>query len=84
MAERTKLFIVAHVPPELERALLQHVRTFDTQHPGCHFEIGIDGPDQSISEMVEMLRVAPALTFTKMFQRKGDKRTSTSATAASA
>lgn len=74
MADRSKLFIVAHVPPGLERALLQHVRNFDTAHPGCHFEIGIDGPQQSLSEMAEMLRVDPALTFTQIFQRKGDKQ----------
>ena len=67
--ERSKLFIIAHIPAALERELLQHVRDFDTAHPGCHFEIGVDGPERSIVEMVEALRVDPALTFTKIFER---------------
>lgn len=74
---RSKLFIIAHIPPALERELLQHVRNFDTAHPGCHFEIGVDGPDRPLAEMVEMLRVDPGLTFTKIFDRESPKRTQT-------
>jgi hypothetical protein len=68
-----KIFTIAHVPPELEKAWLQHLRDFDVAHPGCHFEVCIDAPDKSIEEMVETLRVNPSLTFTKIFERgKGE------------
>jgi hypothetical protein len=73
-SERAKFFITAHIPAALERGLLQHVRDFDTANPGCHFEIGIDGPDRPLVEMVEMLRVDPALTFTKIFERESAKQ----------
>jgi hypothetical protein len=65
-----KIFTVAHVPEELQRAWLQHLRDFDTAHPGCHFEVALDAPDASLEEMVERLRVEPRLTFTQIFERK--------------
>jgi hypothetical protein len=68
---RTKVFIIAHIPPELEQAWLQHVRDFDTAHSGCHIEIGVEpSSDVPITEAVEMLRIDPALTFTKIYDRK--------------
>ena len=73
MSDRLKVFITAHVPPELQRAFLQHVRDFDTAHPGCHFEIGIDGPDIQLAEAVEQLRIDPALTFATIFERAKSK-----------
>jgi hypothetical protein len=66
MAERCKIFTVAHVPEELQQAWLQHLRDFDTAHPGCHFEVGIDGPEATSAERI---RVEPGLTFTKIFER---------------
>jgi hypothetical protein len=39
-------------------------------NPGCHFEIGVDAPDEPLAAMVERLRIDPALTFTKIFERK--------------
>lgn len=65
-----KIFTVAHVPDDLQPAWLQHLRDFDTAHPGCHFEVGIeDGPDMTIAEMIERMRVEPKLTFTQIFER---------------
>lgn len=64
-----KIFTVAHVPADLSKAWLQHLRDFDAAHPGCHFEVGIDGPETSITEMVERLQVEPKLSFTKIFER---------------
>lgn len=64
-----KVFTVAHIPVELEQPWLQHLRDFDTAHPGCHFEVGIDGPEESITEMIERIRVTPKLNFTKIFSR---------------
>ena len=67
----TKIFTVAHVPTELEQAWLQHLRDFDVAHPGCHFEVALEPPpDVPIADMVEMLRINPSLTFTKIFERK--------------
>jgi hypothetical protein len=65
-----KIFTVAHVPPELQQAWLQHLRDFDIAHPGCHFEVCMDAPDMLLSEMVARLQVEPKLTFTKIFERE--------------
>jgi hypothetical protein len=65
----TKIFTCTHVPDALAQKWLQHLRDFDTANPGCHFEVGIDGPDATTAEMVRMLHVEPGLTFTKIFQR---------------
>ncbi len=64
-----KIFTIAHVPDELQQAWLQHLRNFDAANPGCHFEVGIDAPDEPIGEMVKRLRVEPGLTFTQIFER---------------
>jgi hypothetical protein len=64
------VFCTAFVPEELLHAWLQHVRTFDANNPGCHFEMGMDGPDVPYKEMVEMLRVNPELKFQHFFKRK--------------
>jgi hypothetical protein len=66
---KVKIFTVAHVPDELQQPWLQHLRDFDSAHPGCHFEVGIDGPEESVADMVKLLRVEPGLTFTKIFAR---------------
>jgi hypothetical protein len=65
-----KIFTLATVPPELANAWLQHLRDFDTAHPGCRFEVMADLPEQPLMEMVQMLRVNPALSFTAVFSRK--------------
>jgi hypothetical protein len=65
----TKTFIIAHLPAALEKAFLQYVRDFDVAHPGCHFEIGLESPDVSLAEAVEIIRVEPGLTFSAVFQR---------------
>jgi hypothetical protein len=67
---RTKIFTIAHVPPELEQAWLQHLRDFDVANPGCHFEVGIEAPEATLQEAIERLRVEPGLTFTEIFERK--------------
>lgn len=65
-----KVFTVAGLPAELQQTWLQHLRDFDTAHPGCHFQVCIDAPDVSMADMVERLKVEPALSFTEMFERK--------------
>lgn len=70
MTERTKIFTLAHVTPDLERAWLQHLRDFDLAHPGCHFEVLADTPDATFGEMIEMLRINPGLSLTEIIKRK--------------
>lgn len=49
--EKVKIFTVAHVPPALEQAWLQHLRDFDTAHAGCHFESYTLEPADSIAAL---------------------------------
>lgn len=64
------IFTRAHMPDELQQQWLQHLRDFDTAHPGCHFEVGVDGgPDTPFHDMIRLLQVEPGLTFTKLFAR---------------
>ena len=63
------IFTRATVPEELQQKWLQHLRDFDTANPGCHFEVGIDGPDEPFATMIKRLTVEPGLNFTKIFDR---------------
>lgn len=64
-----KICTIATVPDELAQAWLQHLRDFDTAHPGCHFEVAADAPNMSLVQMVETVRVNPSLKFLSMFRR---------------
>lgn len=64
-----RVFTIAHVPEGLHQAWLQHLRDFDTAHPGCDFEVLVDAPHLSLAEMVQMLQVDPALTFQQIIER---------------
>jgi hypothetical protein len=57
------------MPTALVHAFLQHIRDFDSQHLDCHFEMGAD-IDKPIAEIIEMLRIHPELTITKVFERE--------------
>lgn len=70
-----KIFTCAHLPEKLQQTWLQHLRDFDAAHPGCHFEVGIDGPEATTAEMIKMIRVEPELTFTKIYERAKTKWT---------
>jgi hypothetical protein len=65
-----KIFTIAQVPDELQQAWLQHLRDFDTAHPGCHFEVMIDAPESTLAEAVAALHVNPELTFQQILVRK--------------
>jgi hypothetical protein len=67
---RVKIFTIAHIPPALQQAWLQHLRDFDTAHPNCHFEVGIDAPDVPFNQVLQELTLNPRLTFTQVFDRK--------------
>lgn len=65
----TRAYIRADISDELLKQWLQHLRDFDTANPGCHFEICVDGPDIPMRDMVETLRLNPALKFSDIFER---------------
>ena len=65
-----KIFTAADVPDELAKAWLQHLRDFDTAHPGCHFEVIAEAPAMSLTEIVETMRVNPELSVTQVFERQ--------------
>jgi hypothetical protein len=68
--ERTRIFTMAQVPPSLEREWLQHLRNFDTAHPGCHFEVIADTPHYTFREIIDLLRVNPHLPLQEIIARK--------------
>lgn len=68
-----KIFTLASVPDELAQAWLQHLRDFDTAHPGCHFEVFADALDMSLHDMVATLMVEPELTFNELILRRQRK-----------
>jgi hypothetical protein len=68
-----KIFTVAEIPDELAQAWLQHLRDFDTAHPGCHFQVFADAPNVSMADMVAVLKVEPKLTFQQIFDREMQK-----------
>ena len=69
-----KIHTTSHVPVELRQAWLQHLRDFDTAHPGCHFEVLIDTPSTvTVGEMIETLRVEPELSVVEIIERKKNR-----------
>jgi hypothetical protein len=65
----TAIFTRAHVPDHLQQKWLQHLRDFDTANPGCHFEVWVDTPNLSMSDVIKLVQVEPGLDFTKIFER---------------
>jgi hypothetical protein len=65
-----KIVTQADVPVELLNDWLQHLRDFDTAHPGCHFECAIDALDMPMDEAIEMLKVDPPLSQLLKLRRK--------------
>jgi pentose-5-phosphate-3-epimerase len=68
-----KIFTRADVPDELANEWLQHLRDFDTKHPGCHFEVVADAPSMSVREVIAMMQVEPQLSFQEIFDREMEK-----------
>lgn len=66
-----KIVTHADVPDELAQLWLQHLRDFDAAHPGCHFSVGMETDAAiPIREMIEMLRIDPALGVIEVFARR--------------
>ena len=54
-----KIYCMAEVPDELGQAWLQHLRDFDTRHPGCVFEVLASSPEMGVEAMRGVLEVTP-------------------------
>jgi hypothetical protein len=50
-----KVVVEAYIGDDDLETFLKLVRSFDLTHPGCHFQIGSNGGEQTMSEMWRML-----------------------------
>jgi hypothetical protein len=65
----TKIYTIAYMPDELAKAWLQHLREFDTAHPGCHFEI-VGDTDASLDDLRKLVAdITPEFDFQAVFKR---------------
>jgi len=64
-----KILTLADVPDGLANAWLRHLRNFDAEHTGCHFEVLADAPDMSLPDMVKAMAVDPKLPLIKVIKR---------------
>lgn len=56
MTAEAVVSILGSIPPARVREFLQHIRSFDHAHAGCHFKIQIASPTaESANEIVQML-----------------------------
>ena len=67
--DRVVIYTIAEVPADLSKAWLQHLRDFDTAHPGCHFQVLEDAPEKSFNEMLADLVVNPGLPLQAVIRR---------------
>lgn len=65
-----KITTVADVPDDLAHAWLQHLRDFDTAHPGCHFQVFANAPDMSARDALAALDINPPLPIKTVIPRK--------------
>ena len=54
-----KIYCMAEVPDELGQAWLQHLRDFDTRHPGCVFKVLALSPEMGVEAMRGAAEVIP-------------------------
>lgn len=67
----TKIVTMAHLTPGLVAAWLQHLRDFDIAHPGCHFEVAANAPDEAAAEVMKALEgIRPGFAFTSFTPRR--------------
>lgn len=65
-----KILCIAHVIEGLEQTWLQHMRDFDTAHPGCHFEIVFSAPDLTMEQLVAKMQIDPPLDVGAILKRE--------------
>jgi hypothetical protein len=73
MSERVAIYLKGEMPDDLAQAWLQHLRDFDTAHPGCHFEVVADAPGWSMADFVAVARVNPGMPFIEIIERMRPK-----------
>jgi len=66
-----KIVVIAEVPDELFKSLMQHIRNFDIANPGCKFQMIVNAPDKSTMDITQMLEIQPPLTITVEGQERG-------------
>jgi hypothetical protein len=64
-----KICTIADVPDELANAWLQHLRNFDTAHPGCHFQVLADAPAMPFADVVKAMTIDPGLDLMDILVR---------------
>lgn len=65
-----KVIISAELPDELVQPWLQHMRDFDAKHSAdCHFQVIVNAPDNTVDEMVEMMKIDPPLPHQIVIKR---------------
>lgn len=60
----------AVIPDELQQAWLQHLRDFDTAHPGCHFEVVAESESKTVGDLMRAVDIHPPLDWTFTARRK--------------
>lgn len=69
-----KIYTMAEVPDELGQAWLQHLRDFDTRHPGCVFEVLASAPEMGVEGMRGAVEVTPGFADIRVWRWvKGDE-----------
>jgi hypothetical protein len=65
-----QIYTIAHLPDELVQKWLQHLRDFDTTHPGCHFEVVAEGEGKTVSDVLRAIDLNPNLDWQLILRRK--------------
>jgi hypothetical protein len=69
MAGKVKIHTIADVPVEFADEWLQHLRDFDTAHPGSHFQVFALAPEMTIEEVKRMMNVDPPLPVMNIYKK---------------
>lgn len=59
-----RVLIFADLPDDaVAKAWMQHVRDFDTAHPGCTFRVAGNAPDLTLAQLMDAVKVDPPLPY---------------------
>ena len=65
-----KVQLTADVPQDLMQALLQHMRDFDSAHPGCHFQI-LAFSESTLAEIEAVIdQILPGFEHRQTFRKQ--------------
>jgi hypothetical protein len=60
----------AILPDEMVQAWLQHLRDFDTAHPGSHFEVTAESEGKTVGDLMRSVDIHPPLEWQFTARRK--------------